>query len=247
MYGKTLFDHSPLYLEILLSNGPFNGNLLEESNHESGTNEVVKWDNMSDADRKTYDNALNFLVSGRISEALSCSDKTCSEPGHLNELSDLNVFLIECMHEASSQFKCKSKSSRNHPGWKNFCKTRYEAVLVHFFRWKELVCPRFGEEFVLMKNTLTDFMNTMKFVRAHELGIRKANLIEAFRSRAKSNIWKTLKKMTLKEKQKFVNIDNLETENIAECFAAQYKEVLDNQNSQKCEIPIIERSTETYR
>ena len=29
-------------------------------------------------------------------------------------------------------------------------------------------------------------------------------------------------------------------------FAAQYKEVLDNQNSQRCELPILERSTETF-
>ena len=79
---------------------------------------------MSDADRKTYANALEFLVSGRISEALSCSDKTCSEPGHFNELSDLYVFFfIECIHEASPQFKCKSKSSRNVPGWNKLCKT----------------------------------------------------------------------------------------------------------------------------
>ena len=78
--------------------------------------------------------------------------------------------------------------------------------------------------------------NAMKFVRAHESEIRKANFIEAFRSGAKSNFWKTLKKMMPKEKEKFVNIDNLEKENIAESSAAQYKEVLDNQNSQTCEI-----------
>ena len=246
MYGETFFDHIPLYFEILLSNNLFNGNLLEESKHESDTNEVVKWDDMSDADRKTYANTLDFLVSGRFSEALSCSDKTCSEPGHHNELSDLYVFLIECMHEASSQFKCKTKSSRNVPGWNKFCKTRYEAARVHFLRWKELGCPRFGDEFVLMKNTRKDFKNAMKFVRAHELEIRKANLIEAFRPGAKSNFWKTLKKMMPKEKQKFVNIDNLEKENIVESFAEQYKEVLDNQNSQRCEISIIERSSQTF-
>ena len=89
---------------------------------------------------------------------------------------------------------------------------------MHFLRWKELGCPRFGDEFVLMKNTRKDFKNAMKFVRAHELEIRKANLIEAFRPGAKSNFWKTLEKMMPKKKQKLINIDNLEKENIAESF-----------------------------
>ena len=66
-----------------------------------------------------------------------------------------------------------------------------------------------------MKNTRKDFKIGMKLVRAHELEIRKPNLIEVFRSGAKSNFWKTLKKMMPKEKQKFVNIDDLEKENIA--------------------------------
>ena len=53
MYGETYFDYILLHSEIILSSDLFNGNLLEEPNHESHANKVVKWDNMSDADRKT--------------------------------------------------------------------------------------------------------------------------------------------------------------------------------------------------
>ena len=49
----------------------------------------------------------------------------------------------------------------------------------------------------------------MEFVRAHELKIRKAKLIQSFRSGGKSNFWKTLKKVIPKEKQKLEYFNNL--------------------------------------
>ena len=49
-----------------------------------------------------------------------------------------------------------------------------------------------------------------------------------------------------KGKQKFVNIDNLEKEEIAVSFSAEYTEVPENRNFRRCEIPFIEDSTEAF-
>ena len=78
----------------------------------------------------------------------------------------------------------------------------------------------------------------MKFVRDHDLEIRKANLIESFRTGAKSSFRKTLNKMIPKEKQEFVNVDKQQEEEVSEAIYAQYKEVLNNQNSLRCELPL---------
>ena len=68
------------------------------------------------------------------------------------------------------------------------------------------------------------------------LEIWKARLTDSFKSGANSNFCKTPKKLKTKEKQKFVSIDNLKEEESTEKISTQYKEVIDNQNSQKCEF-----------
>ena len=107
-------------------------------------------------------------------------DKTCSEPGHLNKLSDFYVFRLNICINLLLSLNVKLNPLEKLQSGLTFVKQDMR-LLVCIFSDKELGNPRFGEEFVLMKNTRNDFKNAMELYRAHELEIRKASLIEAIR------------------------------------------------------------------
>ena len=73
---------------------------------------------MTSAHVRSYRENLEYFIDDVLSEALSCNNLSCNDQMHLNELSKLYNFSVDCISEASCRLpsRCTKNNCMQVPG-----------------------------------------------------------------------------------------------------------------------------------
>ena len=78
-------------------------------------------------------------------------------------------------------------------GWNRYCKDLYAKAREDFLSWHRNGRVRFGNCFLSMKRSRSEFKKALRFCRTNELRIRKEILLDKFAFRNKQVFWKELR------------------------------------------------------
>ena len=233
-YGSTLCDHIPITFNLCLPN-----NVTVNEIHVSQTlvNEFIKWDKLSDANRKDYAHDLSCLLN-HYSQAdiFQCTTNNCNLTDHKHKLDALYDRLCYNVKRASLPLKTTRNNNKFKaiPGWNSHCKELHAVARNAFLAWKNNGKIRSGNLFENMKETRSNFKRALDYCKNNETNIKKNRFLQAFNcDTSRNTFWKEIKKLNPTKNKVPVIMDNKTTPiEIANVFSDKYKSILDDPLSQ---------------
>ena len=235
--GDNLSNHDPIYLSLKIDSTTSNV-FVETPTHDQNLNKPV-WRKASSVDINNYRCELNSNLDNFIlTHGVSCSDPTCTDPQHLQDLDDFYSFIVNSID--SSVNNNIPMSGNNHaargsviPGWSEHVKPFREDAKFWHAIWVSLGRPLNCEVHRVMKHTRNLFHYAVRKVKKNREKIIQDNLLASFLDGKATGLVKKLKNLRSSGKEKVPsNIDgHVGKENIANHFASKYSDLYNSNES----------------
>ena len=233
MYGHTLYDHIPLYLEVVLPAVVEFPNIINTP--PCSVQAKINWGRVYDSHKNEFASALDDYSLNVSSNVLICHIPNCDEGSHINDLEDLYSTITECLSVASLSLPQYRNNNKKYclVGWNQYCKDLYAVARRKYLTWHSNGRIRLGEQFEAMRESRRQFKKALKFCRKNEQSIRKENLLSKFQHASKAIFWKEMRKINGTSNHNGVSIDGIsDPGGIVDIFNDKYKLILDDAGSQ---------------
>ena len=233
--GDNLSNHEPIYLSVKIDSTPSNS-YVETTESNSSVNKPV-WKKASPENIDNYRSELKSdLDSYVLTDGVSCSDPTCTDPSHIKDLDDLYAF-VTCSIDSSVSNNIPSSGNNSSesvvPGWSDYVKPyRDDAKFWHAI-WVSLGRPLNCEVYRVMKHTRNLFHYSVRKVKKNREKIEQDNMLVSFLDGKVSNLIKKLKsqRSTGNEKVPSHMDGHVGKENVANHFASKYSDLYNSSES----------------
>ena len=231
-YDWALYDHFPIVLEI-------NSNSLNlQRNFQKKSEEPVhiQW---SLLEKENHKKRYNMKVIKEMSSMSVCEDFNCAD-NHSASLDAYYNKLLTALKTASLLFASAGKKtqSKSIAGWNTHCKHKYREARDALNLWRQCGKPRGGNLFENMKATRKIFQKALKFCRFKEQQIKNQNMAKDLSEGKCKSFWRKVKKRRGDKVAAADKIDGVQgNKNIANLFAAKFKEITGTPNTSTASLP----------
>ena len=233
LYGCTFYDHVPLFFNVHIPQlvSFSNVNMNNQNMHDI---HLIDWDKVSSEDKEIYSDILDELSSTLKFNSLICNFDACCNHEHKNAIDDIYDDILEIISCASNFLPhIRPSFSKQVVGWNEYCRDLYSVSRQHYFIWHNNGRMRFGDDFIKMKDSRSNFKKALNYCKNNELKIRKENVLQKFNSRNKSLFWRSISKIKGTKTQNILSMDgNSNADDIVSIFDEKYKMIL---NDDKCQ------------
>lgn len=220
----NMSDHEPITLQLNLSIHcvGFQGRIFTPR---------VSWVKATEVNLHDYKVALsNHLNNIDIpSDALSCSDTSCNNLLHLQQLNKYATDITDsCLRAAEAVIprSCRRQGGGHIPGWSKYVQPVREKSLFWHKLWLECGRPRTGAVADCMRRTRAAYHYTIRKVKRDEDAVVNERIADSMLSNNARDFWSEIKRIRSNKSGISRIVDGkTESSSIAKLFADQYRDL----------------------
>lgn len=193
-------------------------------------NQNVLWSKASKDDIEEYKTLLNIYLEAVIipTDILNCSDLSCDNLGHHNEINAFYDNIIKAMTQASKEsIPIRGKKAKKIiPGWEEYVKDEKESSLFWHRLWVDNGCPHHGIIASIRRRTRLKYHYAIREARKKEKVIRATRMAESLSKHNCNEFWNAFNKRKKNNTNVPSEIDNKKDgKGISELFSDKFSEL----------------------